>query len=484
MTPLFRLQPFTTLILTKFKPAAINRKMMKNKIILTVLIAFAGISAMAQPKKVLADKIVAVVGDKIVLKTDIDNAMIDMQRQGIEAPANARCFIMEQALGVKALVLQAEKDSLPITDEEIDTDIENRIRYFVSQYGSIEELERIAGKSVYQLKEDFKPGIRDQKLASAMRNKIVDDVKITPNEVKAYFEKLPEDSLAFYESEVEVGQIVSYPKASRDAEEYAVEQLNEYKKLIEGGKTFNNMADLYSEDPGVKQNHGQYEINRTSKELDGTWLNKAFTLKEGQISKPFKTKFGYHIIQLVSRAGDDAVVKHILKIPQVTNIEMKEGFSKLDSVRANLISGIIDFGTAVSKYSDDDASKFTGGMIQGPNGSFLTIDQLDAGMVTMLKDLKLGQFSQPVEFTDDRGKKGIRIIYLKTQTEPHRENLKDDYSKIAARALEEKKENAIESWFYKKIKTYYIMVDADYQGCEVMQKWIEAASLSSSAAKK
>ena len=191
---------------------------------------------------------------------------------------------MEQSLGVKALVLQAEKDSLPVTDEEIDADIDNRIRYFITQYGSVDELERTAGKSVYQLKEDFKTGIRDQKLAAAMRNKIVDDVRITPNEVKAYFNRIPEDSLAFYESEVEVGQIVVFPKASREAEEYAIEQLNEYKTQIEQGRPFNIIADMYSEDPGVKQNHGQYEVNRSSREMDATWINKAFSLKEGQVS--------------------------------------------------------------------------------------------------------------------------------------------------------------------------------------------------------
>jgi peptidyl-prolyl cis-trans isomerase SurA len=457
---------------------------MKYKIILTSLFVFVAAAAMAQPKKVLADKIVAVVGDKIILKTDIDNAILDMQRQGIEAPDNARCYVLEQALGVKSLVLQAEKDSLPVTDEEVDADIENRIRYFISQYGSKDELERIAGKSVYQLKEDFKTGIRDQKLAGAMRNKIVDEVKITPNEAKAYFDKIPVDSLVFYESEVEVGQIVRFPKASRDAEDYAIEQLNDYKKQIEDGKDFRNVADLYSEDPSAKQNHGQFEVNRSSKDMDGTWLAKAFTLKEGQISKPFKTRFGYHIIQLVSRAGDDAVVRHILKIPQVTTIEMSEGFSKLDTVRSKLIAGTIDFGTAVSRYSEDEASKFTGGMLQGPNGSFLTIDQLDAPMVSMLKDLKLGQFSQPVEFADERGKKGVRIIYLKTQSEPHRENLKDDYSKIAAKALEEKKESALENWFYKKIKTYYIMIDPEYQNCDAITKWVEASKLSSLSGKK
>ena len=145
----------------------------------------------AQPQKVVADKIVAVVGDKIILKSDIDNSLSDMQRQGVEIPANGKCLILEQSLGIKALVLQAQKDSIPITDEEIETDIDNRIRGFISQYGSKEELERIAGKSVYQIKEDFKEGIKDQKLAQAMRNKIVDEVKITPTEVKAFYEKIP-----------------------------------------------------------------------------------------------------------------------------------------------------------------------------------------------------------------------------------------------------------------------------------------------------
>ena len=450
---------------------------MKNKLILSCFAVLIGMAAMAQPKPVLADKIIAVVGNKIILKSDVDNALLDMQRQGIEVPANGRCMTLEQSLGVKALVLQAEKDSLPVTDEEVESDIDNRIRYFIQQYGSKDEVERIAGKSIYQLKDDMREGIRDMKLAGAMRNKIVDGVRITPNEVKAYFERIPVDSLPFYESEVEIGQIVIYPKASREAEEYAIEQLNDYKKQAEAGKDFRILA-RNSDDPGSKDAGGQYDVNRTAGLMDPTWIQKAFSLKEGQVSSPFRTRFGYHIVQLVSRAGDDAVVRHILKIPQVTQNEMKEGFSKLDSVRANLIAGTMDFGTAVSKYSDDDASKFTAGMIQGPNGSFLTLDQVDPALIPMLKNLKVGEYSQPTEFADERGKKGIRIIYLKSQSQPHRENLKDDYSKIATKALEEKKENALEEWFYKKIKTYYIMIDNDYKDCPEMSKWVEAAQAS------
>jgi peptidyl-prolyl cis-trans isomerase SurA len=380
-------------------------------------------------------------------------------------------------MGIKALVLQAEKDSLPVTDEEVDAEIDNQIRYFISQYGSKDEVEKVAGKTLYQLKEDFKEGFRDRKLATSMRNKIIEGIKITPNEVKAFYNQIPVDSLPFYETEIEVGQIVSFPKASRDAEQYCIEQLNEYKTQIESGKKeFGTMASIYSEDPGSKERGGMYEINRNQKDLDPIWMSKAFMLKEGQTSNPFKTKFGYHIIQLVSRSGDDAVVRHILKVPQVTQVEMKLGYDKLDSVRAKLIVGTIDFGTAVSKYSDDESSKFTAGMIQGRDGTFLTIDQLDKDLVVKMKDLRVGEFSQPIEYADERGKKGIRIVYLKTKTDPHRENLKDDYNKIAQRAIEQKKEKALEKWFDEKKKNYYIMIDDEYKNCAVLKKWIEIAN--------
>lgn len=447
---------------------------MKKIFLLTAFLTGAVLHSFAQPRqKVLADKIVAVVGDKIILKSDIDNSLMDMQRQGVELPPNANCLTLEQMMGIKALVLQAEKDSIPVTDEEVETDIDNRIRYYISAYGSKDELERVAGMSIYQLKDNMRGNIKDQKLAGAMREKVVGSIKITPNEVKTYFDRIPADSLKYYETEVEMGQIVIYPKASREADEYGIQQLQDLKKQIEAGKDFRSLAMLYSEDPGVKQNGGQYEINRSQKDLDPTWLAKAFSLKEGQVSNPFKSKFGYHIIQMVSRAGDDAVVRHILKIPQVTDVEMRDGFTKLDSVRAKLIAGTIDFGTAVDRYSDDPSSKFTGGMLQGPDGTFLTIDQLDKEMLPVYQKLKLGEFSQPTEFADERGKKGIRIVYLKTQTAPHRENLKDDYSKVAARALEEKKEQAIETWFRKRITTYYIKVDAEYLSCDGMKKWTE-----------
>ena len=450
---------------------------MKNYFLLFVSVigsVFSVAAQATQTKGIVADKILAVVGDKVVLKSDIDNSIIDMQRQGVEVPENARCQVLEQAMGIKALVLQAEKDSLPVTDEDVETIIDNRIRSFIAQFGSKDELEKIAGKTIYQLKEDFKEPIRDQELAKAMRSKVVENVRITPNEVNAYFSKIPTDSLPYYESELEISQIVAYPKAHRDAEEYCVQQLKEYKEQIETGrKTFESVASLYTQDPGSKETGGYYEVNRYSKELDPIWLGKAFTLKEGQVSNPFKTRFGYHLMQLVSRNGDDAAVRHILLIPQVTSVEIRAELERLDSVRAKLIAGTMDFGEAVNKYSNDDEHKFTGGQLLGRDGSgYLTIDQLDKDMVLMLKNLKVGQYSQPTEFTDERGRKGVRIVYLKTRSEPHRENLKDDYNRIGQRALEEKKNQVLEQWFMKKVITYHIMVDDEFKSCPEMKKWL------------
>ncbi|MEO5650104.1 MAG: peptidylprolyl isomerase, partial [Ginsengibacter sp.] len=335
----------------------------------------------AQAKKVVADKIIATIGDKIILKSEIDNSIHDMQRQNIDIPANANCLLLEQALGLKALVVQAERDSIPVDDAEVEADIDNKIRYYINQYGSKDVLEQIAGKTVFQLKEDFKQTFREQKLAQGERNKIVENIRITPAEVQDYYEKIPKDSLHFYEAELEVGEIIMYPKPGRDLETYASDQLKEYKKEVEdGSKKFEVLASLYTDDPGSKETGGKYEINRNEKQWDPVFLAKAFSLKEGQISSVFKTKFGYHIIQMVSRRGDDATIRHILKIQQVSSIEVNQAIEKLDSVRTQLMEGKLQFGEAVSKYSEDDNSKFTGGRISRRDGSgatALTIDELD-----------------------------------------------------------------------------------------------------------
>jgi peptidyl-prolyl cis-trans isomerase SurA len=433
----------------------------------------------AQPKKVIADKIIAQVGDKIILHSDVVNAIADYKRQGQEAqlPPDPECAFLEGQLIQKALVLQAEKDSLPITEEEIDAELDNRIRYFISAYGSKETIEEIYGKTIYQLKDEFRPQIRDKKLADQMRGKIVDVIKITPNEVKNYESKIPVDSLPFYESEIEVSQILSQPKANKDVEEYVVKQMYEYKRQIESGsKKFETIAKMVSEDPGSKDNGGMYNVNRNDKQWDPTFFQAIFKLKEGQISPVIKSKFGYHIIQMVSRLGDDAVIRHILRIPPITDEEINISIRKLDTVRNNIINGKFNFGEAVNKFSDDEGAKFNGGTVSGKDGStYITIDQLDKDMVIAIKDLKVGQYSKPQVY-EERGVKKVRIVYLKTRTTPHRENIREDYNKIAQRAMEDKKQAALEKWFKDHLPQYYIYIDKSFNNCTSIGDWWKYAS--------
>jgi peptidyl-prolyl cis-trans isomerase SurA len=444
-----------------------------------VLLSF---SAKAQVKKVLADKIVATVGDKFILRSDIDNAIADYKRQaqgqeGVTIPSV--CQIMEGQLIRKALVLQAEKDSIIVTEDEIQNAIDGRIRSFLQQFGSKEVLEEVAGRSIFQLKEDFKILIKEQKLSEEMQQKIVDKVKITPTEVRAFYNKIPVDSLPLYESEVQVLELVMHPKANRDVEEYVIKQLMDYRRQVEAGiNKFDQLVKLYSEDPSSKENLGQFSLNRNEKNFDPAFMSGSFRLKEGQISAPIKSKFGYHLIQLISRTGDDAVVKHILRIPPIANDEINETVHFLDSVRKDIIANKYSFGEAVNKHSDDEGSKFTGGAISGRDGStYINYDQLpDKDMVVLLKSMKPGDISAPQVYTDDRGRKTVRLVYFRDLTQPHKENLKEDYNRVAARALEVKKARVLESWFNEHITNYYINIDEEYQSCNEIKEWTRVAN--------
>jgi len=348
-------------------------------------------------------------------------------------------------------------------------------------------LEQVAGRSVYEIKEDLREPFKEKTLAEKMQAKILENVKITPSEVEAYYNKIPKDSLRFYESQLDVSQIVLYPKANKEVEDYVTTRLEDMKKQVESGKAkFDALAKLYSEDPGSRENGGQYSINRNDKSWDPTFIAAAFKLKEGQISPVIKSKFGLHIIQMVSRAGDDAVVRHILMIPPVTDVEVKAAMQKLDSIRNLIATGTVSFAAAVNKYSEDENSKFTSGHFMAPDGSsYVTIDQMDKDAVVALKDMKVGDVSKPQTYTDERNRKVVRILYLRSRSEPHRENLKDDYDKVAQRALEEKKQQVLEKWFKDHVSGYYITVDKSYTGCaNVIGDWINASNNNESASAK
>ncbi len=447
-----------------------------KKFLLINCLALVAFTAQAQNKKIIADKIAGQVGDKIILLSDIKNAIADIQRQGGQIPENAECQLMEAMLIQKALVTQAEKDSLPVSDEEIDALLDNQVRGFIAQYGSKEVVEEIAGKSIFQLKEDLRDGFKERKLAEQMKNKITENIRITPNEVKQYFDKIPKDSLPYYESELEIGEIVMYPKSAQEIVDYRTSELYNYKRQVESGsKKFDALAKLYSQEPAAKQTGGELTINRTEKNIDADFLRAAFKLKEGQISPVIKTKFGLHIIQMVSRAGDEAIVRHIILIPEVGKPEIDSTTRLMDSVRNLIVKKDLDFSKAVDKFTEDENGKFTGGMIMNRDGTtYNTLDQLDKNIIDLLKGMNVGDVSKPQSFVDERGKQAVRIITLKSRSNPHIENLKEDFSRVSARALEEKKNNTLDKWFAQHIPTYYILIDPEFRGCPTLTDWEKA----------
>lgn len=441
----------------------------------------ATVMAQGQSSKEVIDKIIGVVGDRIILNSDVQNSITDMQRNGEKVPPGADCMIMEQIMLSKILALQAERDSIPLTDEEVEAQMDLRVREWIMRFGSQAELEAVAGKTVYQLKDDQRPLIKEQMLGERMRNKVVSGVHITPTEVKAFFDKVPTDSLPFLESELEVGQISILPPASKDVEEYIYNEMLNYKKQIESGSTtFEALAKRVSEDPGSRERGGTYEVNRSDKSTwDPVFLSTAFRLKAGEISQPVKSnRFGYFLIQQVSRRGDNAQIKMILRVPPVTENELKEARLRLDSVRAEIESKKISFKDAAYKYSDDENVKNYGPFVLNRDGStYVNIDALDKDMMNTIKDMKVGDLSQPVNFTNDQGKKGVRLVYLKSRSEPHRLNLNDDYAKIADMALNQKKNEELDKWLQKKIPTFYILVDKEKtNGCPSLLKYQTTAN--------
>jgi len=438
--------------------------MLKNILTAVISLLFIATIANAQPQKVVADKVMAVVGDRPILYSEIMNSKMDAKGQGQEVPDDAECMLLEQALISKVLMLQAEKDSLPVTDDEVEAELEQRIRYFVGQVGTIEALEEMAGKTVYQIKDDARESVKERKLAEAMQKKIVENVKITPNEVRAFFEKIPKDSLPFFESELEIGQIISWPKPSRDLEKYIIDELNNYRRqVLNKTATFDQMAKRFSEDPGTKERGGIFQLNLKDKNVDPVFLSTTFRLKVDSISLPVKSKFGFHIIQLVERNGDDAVVRHILRFVPITAEEIGQSKVKLDTVRTKIESKRIEFNDAALKYSDGDEVKFNGPFFKSGDGStYVTIDQLDKEIVALIRTMKPGEISKPLEFTEEGSdKKGVRLVYYKSRTEPHRMNLKDDYSRISQSALDQKKQEVLQKWFKNNLPAYNIVVDED-----------------------
>ena len=431
-----------------------------------------------------ADKIIAIVGrNRIILQSDIEQQVQQARQQDPKFNDTMKCMLLQQMILQKMLLEQAERDSVMVTDEDVEGQLENRLRYFISLYGSKEKLEQVSGKTIYQIKEENRDAIREQMVAEKLQGTIMENVKITPAEVEAFYKKIPVDSLPFFPATVEVGQIVIDPPVSPEMNDYAHAKLeNIRKEIVDGNKTFEVAAGLYSDDPGSRDNGGRYDgVTRTGG-FAPEFITAAFKLQNGEISPIIKTKFGYHIIQMINRKGDEADLRHILIKPELTSADFQSALHTLDSIRTILVSGKMSFPEAVGKFSTDEAAKRTGGMIADPNTGVTVLDmtKLDAGMVILLDSLKQGDYSQPHIFLTDAHEQSCRIVYLRNRTTPHKANLHDDYARIQEVAMAQKKQLKMQQWVTAKLPSYYLKIAPEYQGCGVLHQW----SMSTESASK
>lgn len=447
-----------------------NLKSLINTIPLLAVMLSSGIMQ-GQP---LVDGIVAVVGKNIVMKSDIDQQLQSLRNQGNTSGEGEMCRVFEDILFEKLLLHQSEIDSVSVTPEEVDAAVSRRLNLFTNQIGSRQKLEQYYKKSTLEIKEEMKPLIKDQMRAQRMMQEITGDIKITPAEVRRFYEEIPKDSVPLIDEEVEYAEIVKYPDVSPEAEQEAIKQLNEIRQRILDGSSFSALAVLYSEDPGSARDGGKYEGIKRGQFVP-EFEAVAFNLKEGEISEPFKSEFGYHIVQLLQKRGQELDLRHILVKPKITKENLDKAKTFLDSVRTLILNGEITYEDAARKFSDDEDSRYNGGIQINPqtSDSRWVAGNLKKEVFYSLESLEEGDISTPKLFREQDGKEGFRLLKLIRKIEPHRATLNRDYQRLQEMALNKKRQKQIEGWVKEKIKDTYVRVNNEYFNCDFKNEWIK-----------
>lgn len=425
----------------------------------------------AQPQ--ILDKVVAVVGKNPLLLSEIETNLLQ-QKERTELQENARCKVFEDLLFQKLLLAQADRDSIVVADGEVDNELNRRIQYYVGMLGSEEKFEQFYGKRISVFKDELRDDVRDQLMAQKMQQKITGDSKLTPSEVRAFFNTIPEDSLPIINSELEIAHIVKNPPVSDEAKAAVRQQLEIYRQRVINGESMSVLAALYSEDPGSAKNGGYYEFGRG--QMVPEFEAVAFRLKPGEVSEIFTTSYGLHFIQLVARKGEMVQARHLLMSPKISQLDILKAREKLDSIQKLITDGVITFKEAALKYSDDPDTRQNSGLIVNPatNSTRWEVEELgqtDQQIVFILDKMQVGEVTPVMQYIGADAKQAWRIVQLKSRTDPHKANMKDDYTKLMNMAAFEKQKKAIKDWIAKKSKTTYIKLDEEFSGCKLEYNW-------------
>lgn len=436
--------------------------------LISLLIPF---GVFAQPKVI--DQVVAVVANYSILQSDIENQYLQLRQQGgLKSESTQKCQILESLLFQKLMLNQAEIDSITVTDDQVETELDRKLRYYIQQFGSEEKFVEFYKKPIIEFKEEFREIVRDQKKIEQVQYNITKDIKITPSEVKRFFNNIPADSLPLMNSEVEIGQIIKNPPVSLEEKQRIKEKLNGLRERILKGEDFSTLAVLYSEDPGSARKGGELGFVGRG-ELYPEFEAVAFSLKKNEISDILETKAGFHIIQLIQRKGDYINVRHILLQPKVSPEDLAEASRILEKVKLKIETEGLSFEKAALEFSDDP-SKNNGGLMVNPNtgSTRFEMNEVEPAVSFAIDKLKPGELSSPLIMRTDEGKQAYRLIYLKVRTLPHRANMQEDYDRIQQWAKEEKNAEAIKKWIKDKVKQTYVNIIPEYRTCPYENQWM------------
>ena len=457
---------------------------MRKRIVLLYAMLALTVAAVAQaPKVQVVDKVVAVVGKNIILQSDIESQYLQYRMQGnYEGSGSAmRCAILEELMFQKLMLNQAEMDSLNVTDSEVDAELSRRISELMGRYGSQEKLESIFNKTMSEIKDELRRLVKEKNLQDQVRADILKGVVVTPAEVKAFYNGIPDDSIPMVDEQYEIMQIVKRPPVSIDEKLAVKDQLYQIRKrILDGESSFSTMAILYSEDPGSATNGG--ELGFTGRgEFAPEFEMVAFNLRDGEISEVVETQFGFHIIQLIERRGDYVNCRHILLTAKVPVEALEKAQHELDSAAQLIRNGDMTFEEACLKFSDDD-SKTNGGYIGSPMGG----NRISLQDIQMLENYGFGEFknlafvinklpvetvSDPLPMITNENKDAFRLVMVKKKIPAHKANLNDDYALIHSWALNQKNQEVISNWIRNKAKKAFVRIDEDYKDCDFQFNW-------------
>lgn len=421
------------------------------------------------------DGVVAVVGDFVVLDSDIDMMYRELQTQNVPIKDITRCELLGKLMEDKLYAHQAIQDSIIISDAEVNETMNRQIDYFVQQLGSPEKMVTyFKKKNLETFKQELFELIKNQKLTEQMQKKIIDEVEITPEEVRQFYASFKPEELPRFGAEMEIAQIVIKPEITQAEKQVVIDRLKQIKKEVQDGASFYSKAVLYSQDPGSQSSGGYYKINRKTPFVK-EFKDVAFSMAEGEISDPVETEFGYHLILVEKIKGQDLELRHILITPKPTQESIQKAKEKIENIRQRIINGEISFADAARSESEEKETRNSGGLLVNPKtfDNRFELTKMDPSLYNRVADLKDNEISKPILDEGQRGDKSWKIMMVTNRYDEHVADYAKDYTKIKDLALKEKQMKAIAKWSSEKIKDTYVKVSGNYRECNFANKWVK-----------